>query len=114
MQILLRQGFSNGSVRMLPAITLASPIASGCSPEAARFVYVNGVALNSLRQADEAVRVLAEAWQQFPDNFDIGWAVAIVSRDRGDIDHARAFAGQLAERFPESPQAGQLLSTLSE
>jgi len=40
--------------------------------------------------------------------------LATISRDRGDIDEARALAGQLVERFPERPQARQLLSSLDD
>jgi tetratricopeptide (TPR) repeat protein len=104
---LVREGDSSAALGHLREATRLAP-------DAPQYVYVYGVALNSLGHSDEAVEVLADAWQQFPGNFDVGWALATIARDRGDIDQARALAGQLVERFPESPQARQLLSILSE
>lgn len=88
--------------------------AARLAPGNAQFAYVYGVALNSIGQPDDAVRVLSHAWEQFPEHFSIGWTLATISRDRGDIDAARALAGQLVERFPERPQARQLLSSLDD
>ena len=86
--------------------------ATRLAPDVPQFLYVYGVALNSLGQSNDALQVLADAWTQFPDQFDIGWALATISRDRGDIEGARVFAGQLVQRFPEHPQARQLLLVL--
>lgn len=88
--------------------------ATRLDPEIPQFVYVYGVALNSVGQSAEAVQILTDAWAQFPDNFDIGWALATISRDRGDIEKARELAERMIERFPERPQAQQLLSSLDQ
>ena len=60
------------------------------------------------------MRVLTKAWEQFPDYFDIWWALATISLDRGDIDRARALANQLVESLHERTQEHQLLSMLNE
>lgn len=83
--------------------------ASQLAPDVSQFVYVYGVALNSLGQSGEAVRVLADAWKKYPDQFDIGWALATISRDLGNTEKAHILARQLVERFPENRQAQQLL-----
>ncbi|MCP5093181.1 MAG: tetratricopeptide repeat protein, partial [Gammaproteobacteria bacterium] len=43
-------------------------------PANPRYVYVYGVALNSLGRKDDALVLLQDARQQFPADFDIGWA----------------------------------------
>lgn len=88
--------------------------ATRLAPRTPQFVYVYAVALNSLGQSNEAVRILADAWERFPEHFNIGWALATISRDRGDIDKARVLAEELVERFPERQQARQLVSSLDD
>ena len=59
--------------------------AADLAPTTERFVYVYGVALNSLGQSNEAIDVLSNARARFPDSFDIDWALATVLRDRQDL-----------------------------
>ena len=50
--------------------------AAELEPDMPRFVYVYGVALNSLGYADDALATLRTAWRRFPDDRDIGFALA--------------------------------------
>ena len=67
-----------------------------------RFLYVYGVALNSVGQPDEAIRVLRDARASHPTEFDIAWGLATMLRDRGDREAALEIAEELAGRHPEN------------
>ena len=75
-------------------------MAATLDPEASRFTYVYGVALNSLGQPDAAIDVLSKAHEKFVDDFDIGWALATILRDNGDREQARRIAVRLLEVYP--------------
>ena len=86
--------------------------ASILAPDVARYAYVYGVALNSLGQSDESIRVLRQAFATFPQHFDIGWALATVSRDAGERSAAREVAADLIVRFPDNEQVRALIMSL--
>ena len=71
-----------------------------------------GVALNSLGQPERAIRVLDAARSDFPDNFDIGFALATVLRDSGDRAGALRAAEELLAQYPDNSQAQRLVSSL--
>jgi tetratricopeptide (TPR) repeat protein len=75
-------------------------LAAEYGPANSRYAYVFGVALNSLGQPAEALAVLDAARIQFPDNFDIGWAVVTMRRDRGERDIALHVLDELRSQFP--------------
>ena len=79
-----------------------------------RFVFVYGVALNSLARPDEAIEVLRSAYEKFPNDFDVGWALATVYRDVGELEAARAVATELQSRLPDDERALALTRYLQE
>lgn len=81
-------------------------------PDTSRFTYVYGVALNSLGQADAAVGVLDAAYRKFPDDFDIGWALATMLRDGGDRERAKQVTEKLLAAYPGNANAITLLESL--
>ncbi len=87
-------------------------LATELEPSEPRFVYVYGVALNSLGQHEEAVAVLARAYASHDRNFDIGWALASILRDAGDVDAATTIARELAAAYPGNANVTALLQSL--
>ncbi len=87
--------------------------AAELDPSNSRYAYVYGIAANSLGRSDEALRILNDAWIRFPDEFDIGYALATVLRDNMEIERATAVATELKSRFPSNPTAVALLQELS-
>ena len=81
-------------------------------PSNPRYVYVYGVALNSLGLNVDALTLLQDARRRFPSDFDIGWAVATMLRDAGDIETARGVATELAQHFPNDPNIAALRESL--
>ncbi len=81
-------------------------------PTNPRFVFVYGVALNSLGLKDDALTLLHDARQQFPSDFDIAWALATMLRDAGNVDGARSVAAELAKQFPENASVNALQTSL--
>ena len=87
--------------------------AARLSPQNARFVYVEGIALNSLGQSDAAIEVLEDAHRRFGRDFDIAWALATMLRDRGDTARAREVVEMLASHRPDDPNVAALLESLT-
>lgn len=77
-----------------------------------RFVYVYGVALHSSGEDANAIRVLGEARRHFPTDIDIGWALATILRDHGDIERAAELADELLTKHPEHPNVRALRDSL--
>ncbi len=86
--------------------------ATELAPYNPRFAYVVGVALHSLDEVDEALRVLRKARQQFAQDFDIAWALATMSRDSGDIRAAREVADELDRQWPDNANVRALRESL--
>jgi len=86
--------------------------AAELAPDNPRFAYVLGIALNSMGQPAEAVRVLGDARTRFDGDFDIAMALATILRDSGDSDGALEIAYSLARRHPESQDVVALLRSL--
>jgi len=82
------------------------------APDYPRYVYVLGVALNSLGRQPEAVQVLRDAHGRFDGNFDIAMVLATILRDSGDQDGALEIAYALARRHPEDQNVVTLLRSL--
>ena len=64
-------------------------------------MYVLGIALNSLGQQDAALTLLENAFQEFPTNYNIGWALATILRDSGDFEHAKEVVDTLGSSYPD-------------
>lgn len=99
---------SGDSQAALPHLKRAMEI----EPDTAWFAYVYGVALNSLGQPDDAIAVLRGAHERFPDDIDIGWALATIHRDHGNLEDARRVATELATRHPGNAQVSALVEAL--
>jgi len=87
-------------------------LASEYNPGNSRYLYVFGTALNSLGLPGEALAVLDDARIQFPNDFDIGWAVITMRRDRGEREIALQVLDELQLRFPENPDLNALRQSL--
>jgi len=79
-----------------------------------QFLYVYGVALNSLGRPDDAVAVLQDGHNNFPEHFDIAWALATIYRDLGDRESARRVTAQLQSQHPGIEQVEALVRSLQE
>jgi Flp pilus assembly protein TadD len=86
--------------------------AAELAPSSARYAYVYGVALNSNGAGDRALTVLRKAHERHPGDPDILVALATISRDRGALEAARAYARKLLQTVPELPEARQLAHEL--
>ena len=82
------------------------------APENPRFVYVLGIALNSLGLESDALQVMREAQGRFDGDFDIAMVLASMLRDSGDTEAALDIAYTLARRHPESQEVVALLRSL--
>ncbi len=78
-----------------------------------QFTYVYAVGLNSLGRTEEALGVLLDARERFPEHFDTGFALATIYRDAGNRDAARAVAVRLKEQHPDNTQAAALVDALA-
>jgi Flp pilus assembly protein TadD len=87
--------------------------AARLAPDNARFAYVAGIALHSLGQTDDALRLLSDAHERFAGNFDIAWALATMLRDSGDVAGARKIANELAAQRPDDANIQALLASLN-
>ncbi len=72
-------------------------------PDSPRFVYVYGVALNSLGRSDEAIAVLNTAFADHDGDRDIGLALATMLRDAGRKEEAKAVTEELRKKYPLDP-----------
>ena len=86
--------------------------AAELAPENPRFAYVLGIALNSMGEQAEAVRVLRDARARFDGDFDIAMALATILRDSGDQESVLEIAYTLARRHPEDQNVVALLRSL--
>lgn len=87
--------------------------AAELDPSNVRYVYIYGIAANSLGRTDEAMEILGEAWGRFPDDFDIGYALATILRDNGELERATNVAAALKSRFADNPTVDALLRDIS-
>jgi tetratricopeptide (TPR) repeat protein len=86
--------------------------AENLEPGNARYAYVHGIALNSSGRSGEALETLRAANGRHPDHADILFALATISRDRGQVEQARKWAGKLLGIDPGNQQAQALLDSL--
>lgn len=101
---------SGDSARAIEHLRLATEI----DDSAPRFAYVYGVALNSLGSTKDAIDVLVNARQTFPDDFEIGWALATMYRDIGEREAALVVARGLAAAHPDNESIASLIASLLE
>ena len=87
--------------------------AAELEPSNSRYAYVLAVALHSLGERQEALELLEYARAEFPADYDIGWALATMRRDSGDLTGAREAARALARAYPDSPEVAALIESLT-
>ena len=68
--------------------------------------------MNSGGDPAAEITVLEAAHREFPGDFDVAWALATISRDRGDAERALEMARQLAARYPDNADVTALLNSL--
>jgi tetratricopeptide (TPR) repeat protein len=76
--------------------------AAELDPAAARYAYVQAIALNSTGRTEEALRVLEASHGRHPGDRDTLLALVTINRDRGDLPAARTWAGKLVEIDPRA------------
>lgn len=86
--------------------------ATQIDPDTPWFAYVYGVALNSTGSPIDAIRVLSDAHNKFPENFDIAWALVTIHRDAGNRAEAQSLLVKLQQQFPENAQLAALAESL--
>lgn len=86
--------------------------ATELEPGVERFIYVYGVALNSLGYVDAAISTLRDARLQFPSSIEIGWALATILRDSGKAEAARTVVQEILVGYPDDPDLNTLLNSL--
>lgn len=99
-----------GDQRDLALTELAA--AATLQPDNPRYVYVYGVALNSLGNSELAIDVLADAANRFPADFDIRWGLITLLRDVGRRDEARELAEEMLARYPGVASIQNLLQSI--
>ena len=83
--------------------------AAAIAPDDSQFSYVYALALNQFNRYEEAMKVLALIYDKQPNNREILWAMATISRDRGKLNEATTYAEKLLELDPMDRSAQQLL-----
>lgn len=81
-------------------------------PGNARYSYAYALALQKIGNTRKASTVLIAAHDRHPDNRDILFTLAALSRDRGDLEKAVQYAKALLELSPDDSGARQLLESL--
>jgi len=104
--LLVRMGDTQGA---LAAMREASDLA----PEVPRYAIAQALALNGMGLAEEALAVLQETLERHPGSFDALWLLALLSRDRGDVESARRHAARLTLLAPNNPDVRSLFLSLS-
>jgi tetratricopeptide (TPR) repeat protein len=74
--------------------------------------YVLGVALNSSGESNRAIAVLESAHERFPAYRDILVGLATILRDRGELERAAVYAGELLALAPSDETARALVAEL--
>jgi len=74
--------------------------AATLDPETAQYVYVYGVALNSVGKQQQAIMTLQGAHNRHPHNRDILSALVAFHRDMGNEAAARSYVEKLRSLSP--------------
>ncbi|MEN8129780.1 MAG: tetratricopeptide repeat protein [Pseudomonadota bacterium] len=87
--------------------------AAELQPEAARYTYVYGVALNSTGKSAKALQVLEHGFATHPGNREIIFMIASINRDLGQKDKAMKWAQKLLLINPADQNALQFIKMLN-
>jgi predicted CXXCH cytochrome family protein len=85
--------------------------AAGLRPDNARYSYVYALASQKIGDTRGAFTTLIAAHDRHPNNRDILFSLATMSRDRGDLEKAVQYANALVELSPGDSAPLQLLET---
>jgi hypothetical protein len=77
-----------------------------------KYGYVYAIALHSLGQTSDAMRVLADGLARHPDNQDMLLALVTFHRDAGDIPSALKYAERLVKIAPNNQALNALIQQL--
>jgi Flp pilus assembly protein TadD len=86
--------------------------ATRLAPDDAHYRYVYAVAVHTAGDPREALRILDDALDRFPDDAELLFGAAAYSRDLGDVERAIGYARRLVEVDPADRQAAALLRDL--
>ena len=78
----------------------------------AHYRYVYGVALNSEASSAEAITVLRNGHEEFPEDIGILFALTTIERDRGNTAQALVYARRLLRLRPADPNLQRLKAQL--
>jgi tetratricopeptide (TPR) repeat protein len=87
--------------------------AATADPETPRYAYVYAMGLHAVGRADAALDVLREIHRRFSGERDALFALATMSRDKGEVEEALAYATKLSAVVPHDPGVAQLVAQLS-
>ena len=103
--LLVRTGQRRAALRHLAR-------AAELEPDHSRHAYVYGVALNSLGESAQAIRVLEQALRSRPHDRDLLFALATIHRDRREFGKALVHSRRLLAHDPENAGYQRLESQL--
>ena len=86
--------------------------AAELQPEATRYTYVYGVALNSVGKTAEALQVLEQGFARHPGDREIIFMIASIYRDQGRNDKALEWAQKLLTINPTDQNASKFIEML--
>jgi Flp pilus assembly protein TadD len=86
--------------------------ATRLQPDSSRYSYVYAIALQEIGETKGALSVLGTAHDRHPNDREILFALATMSRDSGDLDSAVGYAEALVKLSPTQPDALRLLESL--
>ena len=87
--------------------------AAAIAPDDPQFSYVYALALNQFDRYEEAMEVLELIYDKQPNNRQILWAMATISRDHGQLSKAATYAGKLLKLDPLDTSVQQLLKQVT-
>ena len=86
--------------------------AASLQPDNSRYSYAYALALQRIGNTKSAMATLVAADERDPNNRDILFALATMSRDRGDLEKAVEYARALVELSRADPESLRLLESL--
>lgn len=88
--------------------------AHNLDPESIEIAYVYGVALHSAGRSADGLDVIKSTHEQYPDDTNLLYALATISRDTGEREAALSYAKQLLAMWPYERNYQQLVNQLRE
>ena len=82
--------------------------AAESAPQQTRYAYVYALALQAAGEVERAQVVLEQVLALAPADRELLFALATISRDRGDRQTALRYAERLSTHYPDDPQASAL------